>query len=185
MIYTLNCIRYAFLFRFWKTGWGGGGKKHNSIVKNIYSHGSSVQSLEKDQIMIRLGSIGILTFLKKSMWNNFENVCMFKLWKNTAWIYILLLTAPCCFGHLSCFSTSFEEEKADWSTSYISSPILVLFVIMDFPIFLIIFFFLWFAFLRVLSSSAWHSSSAQLQPFPWPKSQCHSVGWQFANKTYP
>lgn len=50
-----------------QAGGGGGGKKHNSIVKNIYSHGSSVQSLEKDQIMIRLGSIGILTFLKKSM----------------------------------------------------------------------------------------------------------------------
>lgn len=56
-----------FYSDFEKQAGGGGGKKHNSIVKNIYSHGSSGQSLEKDQIMIRLGSIGILTFLKKSM----------------------------------------------------------------------------------------------------------------------
>lgn len=52
------------------------GKGNNSLVKNVYSHGMLVQSLAKDQVMIRLNSIGILTFLKQSMWNKSENVCL-------------------------------------------------------------------------------------------------------------
>lgn len=41
-------------------------KSNNSLVKNVYSCGTLVQSLAKDQIMIKHNSIGILTFLKQS-----------------------------------------------------------------------------------------------------------------------
>lgn len=43
------------------------GKSNNSLVKNVYDHGVPVQSLAKDQVMIRLDPIGTFTFLKQSM----------------------------------------------------------------------------------------------------------------------
>lgn len=122
VIYVLYFKLYKLCISIWILK-NKPGKSNNSLVKNVYSRGMLVQSLAKDQITIRLDSVGILTFLKQSMWNKSENVCL-NYKKNTAWICILQLTAPCCFGHLSCFSTIFEEEKPDWSTSYISSPIL-------------------------------------------------------------
>lgn len=61
MIYALNYINYVFLFGFRKMS-----QEKTTIAqqKKVYSCGMLVQSLAKDQIEIRLDSIGILTFFK-------------------------------------------------------------------------------------------------------------------------